>query len=114
MSMRASRCTAVIVNYNSADYLAARLDALAGSAQPPAEVIVVDNASTDNSLAILRDYPWVRLLVQPENRGFSGGANAGLAAVETEYALVMNPDVEVDPSFGEARQRIDLGRRQAG
>jgi hypothetical protein len=44
----------------------------------------------------------VNVIAQPRNLGFAGGANIGLAAVETPYALLMNPDVEVEPDFGAA------------
>jgi GT2 family glycosyltransferase len=100
--MPKSRWTAVIVNYNSADYLPACLAALDAATHPPAEVIVVDNASTDDALEVLRGYPEVRVLAQEVNRGFSGGANAGLDAVGSEFALILNADVEIDAEFGGA------------
>lgn len=94
--------TAVVVNYNGAGYLDACLRALERTRPAPVDVIVVDNASTDDSLQELHAFPRIHLLGQPANLGFAGGANAGLAAVETEFALLMNPDVEVDPDFGGA------------
>ncbi|RIK44787.1 MAG: hypothetical protein DCC58_07800 [Chloroflexi bacterium] len=98
--MATSRWTAVIINYNGADYLGACLDALAKVRSAPAEILVVDNASTDDSLAELVAYPRAIVLPQPRNLGFAGGANAGLAAVETELALLLNPDVELASDFG--------------
>ena len=94
--------TAVVVNYNGASYLDACLRSLTQSRAAPAEVIVVDNASTDDSLQELHLFPRVNVLAQPINLGFAGGANAGLAAVKTDVVLLMNPDVEVDPDFGQA------------
>lgn len=100
--MPARGWTAVIINYNGADYLGSCLDALTRTSPSPVEIVVVDNASTDDSRAELVAYPRANLLAQPRNLGFSGGANVGLAAVETELAVLLNPDVEVASDFGRA------------
>ncbi|HEX5164258.1 MAG TPA: glycosyltransferase family 2 protein [Thermomicrobiales bacterium] len=94
--------TAVVVNYNGAGYLDACLRALEQTQPAPVEIVVVDNASTDDSLQELHSFPRVHVLAQPANLGFAGGANVGLTAVETPFALLMNPDVELDPDFGSA------------
>jgi len=94
--------TAVIVNYNGTGYLEACLYALSRTRVRPHDVIVVDNASTDDSLQELHGFPRVNVLPQPNNLGFAGGANVGLAAVETEFAMLLNPDVEVAGDFGDA------------
>lgn len=92
--------TAIVVNYNGASYLAPCLMALERTIVPPTTTLVVDNASTDDSLLELHAFPRVEALPQVSNLGFAGGANAGLRATQTEYAVVLNPDVEVDPAFG--------------
>lgn len=94
--------TAVVVNYNGAGYIDACLWALERTRPAPTDIVVVDNASADDSLQELHSFPRVNVLAQSTNLGFAGGANAGLAAVDTEVALLMNPDVEVDPDFGQA------------
>lgn len=94
--------TAIIVNYNGATYLDACITALESTDARPTEIVVVDNASTDDSLLELHTYPRVNVLQQPVNRGFAGGANAGLDAVETPLAVILNPDVEVELTFGSA------------
>jgi GT2 family glycosyltransferase len=94
--------TAVVVNYNGAGYLDACLRALEQTRPAPVEIVVVDNASADDSLQELHSFPRVNVLGQRANLGFAGGANTGLASVETAFALLMNPDVEVDPDFGGA------------
>ncbi len=94
--------TAVIVNYNGAGYIEACVQALEHTQPAPVEIIVVDNTSTDDSLQELHAYPRVNVQPQHANLGFAGGANAGLAVVETDIALVMNPDVEIDRGFGKA------------
>jgi GT2 family glycosyltransferase len=59
----------------------------------PLEVIVVDNASTDHSRAIVQEaFPAVRILELPENRGFAGGCNAGIRAATAPYILILNND----------------------
>jgi GT2 family glycosyltransferase len=90
--------TAVFVNYNGGGYLEGCLAAL--RAARPADIFVVDNASTDDSLQELFQFPEAQALPLAENLGFSGGANAGLDEVETELAVILNPDVEVAPDFG--------------
>jgi GT2 family glycosyltransferase len=94
--------TAVIVNYNGAGFLDACLAALSATSSRPHDIIVVDNASSDDSLQELHAFPRAHVLAQRHNLGFAGGANVGLAAVETEYALLLNPDVEVATDFGNA------------
>lgn len=106
--------TAVIVNYNGSTYLPACIEALQRSTHAPAEIIVVDNASSDDSLQELHAYPRVRVEAQSRNLGFAGGANAGLALVETDVALVMNPDVEVEPRFGASLLAVFSTQRQVG
>jgi GT2 family glycosyltransferase len=61
------------------------------------EVIVADNASHDESLALLaHDYPEVKVVALPENRGFTGGNNAGIRAAHGEIIVLLNNDTEVD------------------
>jgi GT2 family glycosyltransferase len=60
-----------------------------------AEIIVVDNASTDGSVEMVRsEFPQVTLIANPENRGFTGGNNQGIAAAQGRYVLLLNPDAE--------------------
>jgi N-acetylglucosaminyl-diphospho-decaprenol L-rhamnosyltransferase len=86
----------VILNWNVADLLAACLRSLpdaCGAWWPRTEVIVVDNASTDDSVAIVRaGFPDVRLILLPANQGFTRGNNAGIGAATGDYILLLNPD----------------------
>ncbi len=99
---RAGDWSAVIVNYNGDPFLPACLDALGRVRLSPKQVFVVDNASTDGSLYELHGYPWVEAIKNPTNIGFAGGANVGLARVETSIAVILNPDVELAPEYGDA------------
>jgi O-antigen biosynthesis protein len=97
---------AVVVNFNAAVYLDSCLRALNDCEQPPNEIVVVDNASSDDSLADLAGWPRVTVEASTHNLGFAGGANRGIARTDTPIVLVLNPDVEVDPAFGGALLRI--------
>lgn len=90
----------VIPNWNGARFLPTCLDSLRSQTYPAIEVIVADNASTDGSCELLaRDYPEVRLLALPENRGFAGAANAGIRAARGEIIALLNNDTEADPRW---------------
>lgn len=94
--------TVVIPNYNGVRFLKTCLDSLEEQTAKEFEVLVVDNGSTDESVAyIQRNYPWVHILPLEENTGFCGGVNAGIQAATTPYVLLLNNDVEVAPDFVE-------------
>ncbi len=62
----------------------------------PAEVLVVDNASPDDSVARIRG-AGIEVLDRPVNDGFAAGVNAGMAATAAPFAVVLNPDTEPRP-----------------
>ena len=69
---------------------------LAHSALEGVEVCVADNASTDESLEVMRqEFPDVRLILLDKNYGFAEGYNRALSEVDAEYSLLLNSDVEV-------------------
>lgn len=84
----------LIVNYNVKDYLLQCLQSIATSAADVVvEVVVVDNASSDSSVAELRPhFPWVRWIALDENLGFGKGNNLGLQHCTGRYVLFLNPD----------------------
>jgi len=90
----------IIPNWNGARFLPTCLDSLRRQTYPDFEVIVVDNASTDNSVELIeREYPEVRLVKLPTNRGLTGGANAGIQAAKGEIIALLNNDTEADPQW---------------
>ena len=94
----------IIVSYNTAALLRACLAALM-DCQLPLRIIVVDNASHDDSAAMVRSvFPTIELLAAGRNLGFAGGTNVGLAALGAlpDYLLVLNPDTVVHPGAIEA------------
>jgi N-acetylglucosaminyl-diphospho-decaprenol L-rhamnosyltransferase len=87
------RVTVLTVTYNSAHCVEALASGLAGVPH----VIVVDNASADDSCARVRAaMPSARLIVMPANQGYGVANNAALTAVQTEFALLLNPDCLID------------------
>jgi GT2 family glycosyltransferase len=89
----------VIVNWNGAGLIERCLDALKGCGdQTPFEVIVVDNASSDQSPVIIREqYPEVKLVANTKNYGFGTANNRGVALARGKYYLLLNSDAFVWP-----------------
>jgi N-acetylglucosaminyl-diphospho-decaprenol L-rhamnosyltransferase len=90
--------TIVIVSWNVRDLLRRCLASVAAARdqRPSTEVIVVDGASADGSADMVEaEFPWVRVLRQSENVGFSRGNNLGLAAAGGRLLLLLNPDTEI-------------------
>ena len=93
----------IIPNWNGARHLPTCLDALRRQTYPRVEVIVVDNASTDESVALIRrDYPEVVLVSLDQNLGFAGGVNRGIEVARGEIVASLNNDTEVSPGWAEA------------
>lgn len=88
-----ARTAAVIVTYNSGEVVEACVAALRLHA-PEARVLVVDNASADDSVVRARA-AGAQVLANQENRGFAGAVNQGFRATDTKLVLVMNPDVRL-------------------
>ena len=85
----------VILNWNVRDLLDRCLASIRSS-RYTIEIIVVDNASSDDSVSMVRSkYPHVTLIANETNRGFTGGNNQGIAAAQGRYVLVLNPDTEI-------------------
>lgn len=94
----------IIVNWNAGVYLPAALDSLfrAGDGEErrlSMEVWLVDNASTDDSLAwVGRHFPQVCIIANAENRGFAAGNNQGICKSTGRFLLLLNPDTVLPPA----------------
>jgi GT2 family glycosyltransferase len=91
--------TAAVINFNGRNLLPATLAALRAVERPALEIVVVDDGSTDGSVAWLREHhPDVRLIALPENGGKPSRArNAALREAHTRYVLLLDNDVVVEP-----------------
>jgi len=101
------KSTIVIPNYNGIKYIQACLESLYGGTAKEFEVIVVDNASTDGSMELVRDqFPGVRLIVNRENTGFSHAVNQGIRASTTPYVILLNNDTQAELSFVHELEKV--------
>ncbi len=90
----------IIVNYNGMRYIARCLDALAKQTFSDYEAIVVDNASRDGSVALIRrTYPSVQLIENPKNTGFGDANNIGLTVAKGTYIALLNNDAFPEPDW---------------
>ena len=95
------KCAVVILNYNGRKFLEQFLpNVLENTNRELAEVIVADNASTDDSVAFMQShYPHIRLIENESNGGFATGYNLALRQIEAEYFVLLNSDIEVTPHW---------------
>ena len=98
----------IVVNFNGQRYLETCLNALEQQ-DLECEIVLVDNASEDDSVAFVRErFPAVRLVELDRNLGFAGGNNAGARAASGRYLAFLNNDTRVAPSWlGALRRAID-------
>lgn len=92
-------CSIIIVSWNVRDFLRACLRSIEPArADLSLEVIVVDGASHDGSVDMVRqEFPWVQVIACTENVGFPRGNNLGLAQANGRTLLLLNPDTELKP-----------------
>jgi len=104
----------VAVNWNGRQDCQGMLNSIRAQSHPPAEVVVVDNGSSDGSREWFQGQPDVQLLGNPGNWGFSRAVNQGVRATTSAYVLLCNLDVELDPGFiaatvARAQSAADIG-----
>ena len=94
------KSTVVIPNYNGIKYIEACLESLFAGTTTDFEVIMVDNASTDGSLELVKEkFPQVSLIENQENTGFDKAVNQGILASKTPYVILLNNDTKVELAF---------------
>lgn len=97
-----SRVSVVVPNYNGIAFVENCLKALIQDA-PKAEILVVDNGSTDGSRElVIEKFPQVRVIALGENFGFCKASNVGMQKASSPYVILLNNDTEVLPGFTEA------------
>lgn len=93
----------VILNWNGKKFLEQFLPSVVSCTSSSAEIIVADNASTDDSVSFLKEnFPKIRVIENTTNGGFSKGYNDALKKIEAEYYVLLNSDVEVTPGWIDA------------
>jgi hypothetical protein len=93
------KCSVIVLNYNSKLYLKNCLDSLSKQNYPNLEIIVVDNASTDDSIKIVRNYPKIKLIKNKLNLGFAGGDNVGIRKSKGKYVVIVDTDTLADENW---------------
>jgi len=93
----------VVVSYNSRAHLRRCVEPLAGAGG--IRVLVVDNASLDDSLEAVDDLP-LRAFRMADNRGFAAGCNAGWRAANGDHVLFLNPDAVIEPEAVASLARV--------
>jgi len=105
--MKALTLSIVIPAYNEEDQLAACLTAIGGQIEPPDEVIVVDNNSSDNTAKIAKSYPFVRV-VSEKNQGLRFARNRGMAEAKGEIIGRIDADTHLTPDWcGAVRRQFE-------
>ena len=90
----------VILNFNGKSWLKKFLPSVISHSKTEADVFVIDNGSTDDSIAYLtNNHPSIKLLTLPKNLGFAGGYNEGLKQIEHTYYILLNSDIEVTKNW---------------
>lgn len=102
-----AKTAVVILNWNGRDYLHKFLPTLIRYSAG-AQLVVADNASTDDSLEVLEQFPVVNVIRLTENHGYAGGYNEALKQIDATYYLLLNSDIEVTEGWlGPLEQFLD-------
>src|SRR3972149_1301973 len=89
----------IIVNWNVAESLKRCLNSVFATKYSSLEVIIVDNASSDKSLKILKNYADLTTIKNSLNLGFPKAVNQGLKIATGDYILLLNPDTQLPKDF---------------
>lgn len=90
----------VILNWNGRSFLEKFLPSVCRSTYGNLQLVLADNASTDDSVAfVAAHYPQIRIIQNPRNDGFAGGYNDALQHVQADIYVLLNQDVEVEPGW---------------
>lgn len=94
------RVSIVVLNWNSSDLGVLAVGSAVDQNWPDVEVVVVDNASEDDSLERIRtSYPHLRIVVNDDNLGFGAGMNTGIELATGEFIVPLNCDAELSPDY---------------
>lgn len=99
-NMGSANTAVVILNWNGRSFLETFMPSVIKNTPVDVEIIVADNASSDDSIDFLKkNYPSVRIISLDKNYGFAGGYNEALKHVDAPYWVLLNSDMEVSPGW---------------
>jgi N-acetylglucosaminyl-diphospho-decaprenol L-rhamnosyltransferase len=105
-----SSISVIIINYNTCEHLRECLQTV--ESEKPGEILVIDNASQDGSVAMVQSkFPRVKLIAGKKNLGYGAAANLGIACSTFEYVLLLNSDTRIQP--GATQQLSDYLQQHA-
>lgn len=93
--------TVHIVTYNSEPYMKACIEAVQQQTYPIERVVVIDNQSSDDTRELLRSFDDIQVVYNEQNDGFAKAHNQAIALTNSDYCLVLNPDVVLYPEYVE-------------
>jgi GT2 family glycosyltransferase len=94
------RCAVVVIAHDGAAFIERCLRSLIEGGSEPSDIVVVDNASRDRTVDLVRRvHPDIAVIRSNVNVGYGHGANLGIAATSLEYVAVLNQDVVVSPGW---------------
>ena len=95
-----TKTAVVILNWNGRKFLEKFLPSVITFSKEDAEIIIADNASSDDSLEFMqKEYPEIRVIKNAENGGFSKGYNDALSQIDADFYVLLNSDIEVTPHW---------------
>lgn len=100
--METTTCTVSvhIVTYNSSEHIDGCLEAIIDQSHPIERIVVIDNASKDDTLQKLTKWTNKCSIIPNQlNNGFAGGHNQAIRMTDTDYCLILNPDVVLEPDY---------------
>ena len=105
----------IILNWNTAHYLRRFLPSVISSTYSNKNIYVIDNASTDDSIATLEnEFPSVNVIKMQTNIGFAAAYNIAIDQIKSDYFLIVNSDIETTPGFIEPIIDLMETRREIG
>jgi len=101
--------TVAIINYNGRKFLDELLESLKRQTWQSFQAILIDNDSSDGSADYARNnYPWVQVLPQSQNLGFSKAGNLAFASSTSEFVALLNTDIRLDPAWLESLTAVAM------
>ncbi len=108
MTTKKGLISLIIINYNTRNLLQGCIDSILKQTYSPIEVLFIDNASHDGSAELVEglyaasiESGNLRVIKNPDNKGYAGAANQGIELTQGEYIVITNPDIRYEPDYFE-------------